>query len=139
MTNLLTVLPEVRFQSFAHILPSLERSLITTADLLTLEPLDLAKRASVPPGEVKKLCDALLEALHSDIDGPNVKGRDISIQTREERDEVQNGLAFTRVGSAISTLDNKLDATIGGGIASGYLTEIVGERWVELTSHLQSH
>jgi len=55
MTNLLIVLPEFDVKPFTHILPSLEKALISTADLLTLEAVDVAKRAQVPPGEVKKL------------------------------------------------------------------------------------
>lgn len=55
MTNLLTLLPEFDIKPFTHILPSLERALISTADLLTLDAVDVAKRAQVPPGEVRKL------------------------------------------------------------------------------------
>ena len=55
MTNLLTVLPDFDIQPFTHILPSLEKALVSAADLLTLDALDVAKRAQVPPGEVRKL------------------------------------------------------------------------------------
>jgi DNA repair protein RAD57 len=109
MTNLLLVLPEFDVRPHSHILPSLEKALVSTADLLTLDALDVAKRAQVPPGEVKKLADALLEGLHS---------------------ELAHGA--TNVGSevrlAISTLDDQIDHSLGGGIRPGHLTEVVGER-----------
>ena len=123
MTNLLTVLPEFDVRPYTHLLPSLEKALISTADLLTLDSIGVAKRASIPPGEVKKLSDAVLEALHSGMktaaydetggDGMRVKA---------------GGQGSPLASNVISTLDDQLDATLGGGIASRYLTEFVGER-----------
>lgn len=127
MTNLLVVLPDFDLAPYTHILPSLEKALIATADLLALDAFDIAKRAQVPPGEVKKLADAVLSALHDDIAS--------ACPTR--RDEKTSGDAWGGLGtgkdlidrwSTISTLDDGLDAALGGGIARGNLTEIVGER-----------
>ena len=125
MTNLSTVLPEFDSSPFSHVLPSLEKSLISIVDLLTLDALDVAKRAQVPPGEVKKLSDALLDALKTGL----------SDTRRERRDDTGTGtqtrissLASTVPHAVISTLDDTLDHALGGGIAAGYLTEIVGER-----------
>ncbi|KAK1019355.1 DNA repair protein rhp57, partial [Friedmanniomyces endolithicus] len=64
MTNLLSVLPDFDIQPYAHILPSLEKALISTADLLTLDALDVAKRAHVPPGDVRRLAAAVLDGVH---------------------------------------------------------------------------
>jgi hypothetical protein len=33
----------------------------------------------------------------------------------------------------VSTLDDKLDIALNGGIHSGYLTEITGERYVQIS------
>ena len=126
MTNLLTVLPELDVKPFTHLLPSLERALISTTDLLTLDVLDVAKRAQLPPGEVKKLSDAVLAALHSDIGSSSASDQNGISRPRVEvraDDSTRNNQ-----WSAISTLDDRLDAVLDGGIASGYLTEIVGER-----------
>lgn len=125
MTNLLTVLPDFDVRPYTHLLPSLEKSLISTADLLTLDALDVAKRAQVPPGEVKKLRDALLERLHA-----GVGTADHDEHGRNEVDPVTRGNASSESSQFISTLDDTLDKALGGGIAKGYLTEIVGERSV---------
>jgi DNA repair protein RAD57 len=126
MTNLLTVLPDFDTTPFTHILPSLERALISAADLLTLDALDVAKRAQVPPGEVKKLSEALLDRLHASLRDAN--GRDLSVTDDKLFNGVRNGLALVDEWSCISTLDDSIDGAIGRGIAPGYLTELVGER-----------
>ena len=123
MTNLLTVLPDFDIKPYTHLLPSLERALISTADLLTLDALDVAKRAQLPPAEVKRLCDALLEALRADLTPADHHGMQENITAGLERGEPCVGHS-----TFISTLDDTLDEALGGGIATGYLTEVVGER-----------
>ena len=123
MTNLLTVLPAFDIRPYTHILPSLEKALVATADLLSLDALDVAKRAQVPVGEVRKLADAVLEALQTSL------GR----TGQESEEDELNGGSNRRLNAectSISTLDDYLDANLNGGIAPGYLTEIVGERYV---------
>lgn len=124
MTNLLVVLPDFDVSPFSHILPSLERNLVTTPDLLSLDALDVAKRAQVPPGEVKKLADALIHALRRDI------SPDLQIAEYNTRDchGFRSGQHVRKHCSLISTLDDGLDTALGGGIARGHLTELVGER-----------
>ena len=126
MTNLLTVLPEFDTTAFTHILPSLERALISAADLLTLDALDVAKRAQVPPAEVKKLSEALLDRLHASLRDEN--GGETSHANATSSNGIKTGLELINEWSSISTLDDSIDVAIGGGIAPGYLTEIVGER-----------
>lgn len=115
MTNLLAVLPDFNTRAYTHILPSLERAWVSTADLLTLDAIDVAKRAQVPAGEVKKLATAVLEGLQA--------------ATHEQRDTVGNGNAVGPPWRAVSTLDDYLDRRLGGGIPPGYVTEFVGERY----------
>lgn len=124
MTNLLTVLPHFDVAPFTHILPSLEKALVSTADLLTLDALHVAKRAQVPPGEVKKLADALLDALQQDLDPSTLE------DGRAPNGGHANGTAQSLADrwATISTLDDELDTSLGGGVAFGHLTEIVGER-----------
>ena len=118
MTNVLSVLPDFDVRPFSHVLPSLEKALISTADLLTLDALDVAKRAHLPPGEVKKLTTALLESTQASLDVPN------PVQNGETESAGENQCERTNL---ISTLDDKLDLGLGGGIARGCLTEVVGE------------
>lgn len=123
MTNILTVLPHFDVSNHSHILPSLEKAQITTPDLLSLDALQVAKRAHVPPAEVKKLADALLEALHADLSPPPPSS------SRDNGDyRTQSGSDLIERAIIISTLDDGMNAALGGGIAHGHLTEIVGER-----------
>lgn len=124
MTNLLLVLPDFDVHPYTHILPSLERALVTTADLISLDALDVAKRAQVPPGEVKKLAGALLAALHSDA----ASSHSSLAKSGSAWSGLESGKDLIDRWTAISTLDDVLDAALGGGIARGHLTEVVGER-----------
>ncbi|CZT19851.1 related to RAD57 protein [Ramularia collo-cygni] len=119
MTNILTVLPDFDTSPYTHILPSLEKALVSTADLLTLDAVDIAKRAQVPPGEVKKLADALLNALHTDAPADDAGAA--------AKSAPHSCVDVARRWATISTLDDDLDHALGGGIALGQLTEIVGE------------
>ncbi|PPJ56171.1 hypothetical protein CBER1_09089 [Cercospora berteroae] len=123
MTNLLLVLPDFDITPHTHILPSLERALVTTADLLALDALDVAKRAQVPPGEVKELADAVRNALHRDAASPYSS----LANPGEARSGWESGKDIIDRWTAISTLDDVWDAALGGGIARGHLTEVVGE------------
>lgn len=114
MTDLLQVLPDLDTKPFAHLLPSLDRALITTNDLVTLDAAAVAKRAQLPAGELRKLADAVVAALHHQLGfGPEEPAR-----------PPQRDWAWT------STLDDELDAALGGGIPRGYLVEVTGERCV---------
>ena len=127
MTNVLTVLPDFDLKPFSHLLPSLERALVSIADLLTLDALDVAKRAQVPPSEVKRLTEALLVGLH---DGSHDSSNsDVEPHMELPRVDVEKtSVASLPTSKLISTVDDTLDNALGGGISTGQLTEIVGER-----------
>lgn len=128
MTNVLSVLPEFDIKPFAHVLPALEKALVSTADLLTLDALDVAKRAQLPPVEVKKLADALLHTLQTDLDVPGFVSHGGTEAVFEgDPNAEQTGSLIGRQRNLISTLDERLDHGLGGGIARGRLTEVVGE------------
>ena len=121
MTDLLQVLPDFETRPFSHLLPSLDKALITTNDLLTLEAQDVAKRAQLPAGELRKLVDAVVPALHQQLGF----GADSA---------TENAFSATLANPAdswtcISTLDDELDTALGGGIPPGYLVEVTGERY----------
>ena len=125
MTNILTVLPDFDVAPYSHILPSLERALVSAADLLTLDALDVAKRAQVPPGEVKKLADTLLAAFHQSA---AAKQTAPGLDKNDSWAGLESGKDVADRWATISTLDDTLDASLNGGIALGHLTEVVGER-----------
>lgn len=127
MTDLLHVLPDFDTRPYTHLLPSLDRALVSTSDLVTLEPADVAKRAQLPPAEVKKLVEAALSALHRQLGfgGEEAPGAAF--------------LSAARGWPCITTLDEALDAALGGGIPPGYLVEVTGERCARTRARARAH
>ncbi|KAJ4348687.1 DNA repair protein rhp57 [Didymosphaeria variabile] len=127
MTDILHVLPDFDTAKFAHLLPSLDKALISTNDLVTLEPADVAKRAQVPAGELRKLVDALVLALH----------RHLGFGAEEPRSSAfLSASGHTSAAHTISTLDEELDQALLGGIRPGYLVEVTGESGAGKTQFL---
>lgn len=136
MSDLLSVLPDFPFTPQTHdIIISLEKQNISTADLLTLEQLDISKRATISLLDLRRFIKEVANALHTSIGS-----------TYDTKDEV---VAATAVGNAreplgftglevwkyqlyMSTGDSVLDGVLNGGIMSGGITEIVGERYGQL-------
>ncbi|KAE8154412.1 P-loop containing nucleoside triphosphate hydrolase protein [Aspergillus avenaceus] len=129
--DLLSVLPDFPTKPYAHILPPLERGQITTVDLITLDTLEIAKRAHVPPADVRRLCASIVKALHHDI------GFEESEEPASEPSSSINLDLPVTLGPktkldaspwcAISTLDASLDELLNGGIPTRYVTEVTGE------------
>lgn len=124
MTDLLQVLPDFDTKPHTHLLPSLDKALITTSDLITLGPAQAAKRAQLPAGELKKLTDDIVSRLHGELGfdaevGTNGGG---SLTAWDLSQDAEDSL------HCISTLDEQLDAALCGGILPGHLVEITGER-----------
>lgn len=137
MTDLHDVVPTLDVKPFSHIIPSLEKALVTTSDLLTIEALDLAKRAQVPLAEVKRLADLVLRSLHGHIRAKRDEEDEFWSGATEEHGgngEQAAGIFKVATHSCISTLDDVLDAGLGGGFPVTYLSEITGERYVESSS-----
>ncbi|KAJ5682287.1 hypothetical protein N7462_005452 [Penicillium macrosclerotiorum] len=120
--DLLSVLPDFSTKSYTHILPPLERSKITTVDLVTLDTLEIAKRAHVPPADVRRLAAKSLTQTSV--------GDELSSSFHPDATNLHLGPA-TKLQpsrwSSISTLDPALDSLLGGGIPIGYVTEVTGE------------
>ncbi|KAL9129256.1 MAG: hypothetical protein Q9217_002236 [Psora testacea] len=137
MTDLLHTLPSFPTKLYTHLLPSLEKNLITTADLLTLDSLEVAKRAQLPPLDVKRLIAHVLESLRGEL-GVKSIGQDEESGKKFEDipTEGVEGWGVLKCGGrelgerrweTINSGDAKLDQVFGGGIPIGYITEIVGE------------
>jgi DNA repair protein RAD57 len=129
MTDLIAVLPDFPTQHYVHLIPSLEKNLLATADLVTLDCLEIAKRAQLPLQDVRRLCNAVLEALHASlgINGINDQG--------QGHDSLRKlGIDLVNSWNTISTLDDELDLALGGGIPAGYITEVTGERYTPTQS-----
>jgi len=138
MTDLLAVLPEFCTLPFSNLLPSLERAQITVADVLTSDAVDIAKRAQLPAREIRRLTDALLHGLHTQLGVAQSSDQNSDGQVIRAQDSQAEATASTlrTLGSnledswnVISTLDHRLDSALAGGIPTGYVTEVTGERY----------
>ncbi|RAQ53580.1 DNA repair protein (Rad57) [Aspergillus flavus] len=141
--DLLSVLPDFHTKPYAHILPPLERSKISTVDLITLDTLEIAKRAHVPPADVRRLCASITKALHHDIGFEHIEESASAEPSSSINDDPPITLGPTTKldlsqWSAISTLDTALDELLGGGIPTGYVTEVTGESGSGKTQFLLS-
>ncbi|KAI0472482.1 DNA repair protein RAD57 [Xylaria cf. heliscus] len=151
MTDLSQVLPDFPVAQYARLLPAIEKSQLTVTDLLTLEIPDIGKRTQLPLLDVKRLCNAILASLHADLgvgatdDGDGKQGqKQEQNKTRpEKRSSVGEGSLrqtgtelLARPWRTISTLDASLDAALGGGVPTGYITEITGESGAGKTQFL---
>ncbi|PSR87062.1 P-loop containing nucleoside triphosphate hydrolase protein [Coniella lustricola] len=161
MTDLLRDLPHFPVRHYANLIPALEKHQVTTTDLLTLDVADICKRTQLPLLDLKRLCKAVLEALHADLgvlggaterkdllspkaaaNGDGSDGVDSKPESNQQHQPPPRSLSpAPQPGlqwSTISTLDPALDATLNGGIPSGYITEIAGEAGAGKTQFLLS-
>lgn len=142
--DLLSILPNFATAPYRHIVPSLEKAHITAVDLVTLDALEIARRAHVPPTDVRRLCAQLIAALHRDIGFQDCQSKPTLTEQlpQTERSTANDATQSLEPGPstrldlspptrwrAISTLDPVLDALLGGGIPPGYVTEVTGERY----------
>lgn len=125
MTDLTTVLPGFPTQPYAHLIPSLEKNLVTTTDLLTLDVVEIAKRAKLPLLDLKRLCNDVLLALQQGFEVGGVDGAGAGAKTGPL---MKSGNDLVAGWTSISTLDDAIDRALGGGVPTGYITEITGER-----------
>lgn len=143
MTDLLHTIPDFPTKTYTHLLPSLEKHHITTADLLTLDAGEIARRAQVPLLDVRRLAKHVIEILGGQLGlglassflpsaaptpasaaapaAPTGNGAGLKKSGRE--------VILDQKWRVISTLDDSIDAALGGGIPTGYITEITGERY----------
>ncbi|KAL7624339.1 DNA repair protein rhp57 [Parahypoxylon ruwenzoriense] len=149
MTDLSRILPDFPVSRYANLLPTIEKHQLTTNDLLILHVADICKRTQLPLLDVKRLCAAVLDALHQDLG--------VSDRQQQRKDEpgtgdkgpssgpgVSSSLKLKQTGTQllakphrfISTLDDDLDRALGGGVPTGYVTEITGESGTGKTQFL---
>ena len=139
MTDLLHTIPHFPIKLYTHLLPSLEKHLITTTDLLTLDALEVAKRAQLPLLDVKRLASHVLTILHGRLGlQTNIAPpcRSAGQGLADYGSLRKTGKETTMEMSFISTLDPSIDAALGGGIPTKYITEITGERYGLLRHNL---
>ena len=142
MTDLLHTIPDFPVKLYTHLIPSLEKHLITTTDLLTLDALEIAKRAQLPLLDVRRLANHVVAILQGQLGLKNenaAKFENVGEGQADFGTLKQTGKEITTRWNTISTLDPTLDAALGGGIPTGYITEITGERYAPLPVLLLYH
>ena len=141
MTDLVHVLPDFPTAAYTHLIPSLEKHDVTVADLLTLDPTEIVKRCPLPLLDIRRLVKHVIEALQCNLGlttAPSTTNDDLSASDRGPVVE-GSAQAFKKVlkkWDKISTLDERLDQALGGGIPTGYVTEVTGERYDSLQMSL---
>lgn len=132
MSDLLSIIPDFPVTPHHNTLLSLERQDITTSDILTLEQLDIAKRASISLSDLRTLTKEVVKALHPNSElSHGTGGKECTITGL--RPVVgsfgMSGFNAWEIQRYISTGDSNLDLALNGGIMCGGITEIVGERY----------
>lgn len=149
MTDLLHILPSFPTPPFAALLPAIEHHGLTTTDLLTLHPADIAKQTRLPLLDLKRFIAAVQNSLSDDLAAPQqplllLEGTDVKPETEPastsadadaDADTDEPPLPAPDPVPApeplqlryISTLDDGLDAALGGGIPVGTISEFAGE------------
>lgn len=136
MTDLLFTCPGFPTQSFSHLIPSLERHAISVSDLLTLDALEVAKRAHLPVKEVHRLTTDLLSHLHAEL-GVATSHNGDSHPLQPSTSVATSGRVLAQEQSHnISLLSPSLDAALTGGIHTATLSEITGESSTAKTQFL---
>ncbi|KAF4776227.1 DNA repair protein RAD57 [Colletotrichum scovillei] len=131
MSDLLQLIPDFPVRQFAGLLQTLERHQLSVTDLLTQDVVDIGKRTQLPLLDIKRLCAAVVDALHRDF-GSAIEPPKASRFLKRSLTDLENQW------STISTLDDSLDRALGGGIPAGYVTEITGESGAGKTQFLLS-
>ena len=129
MCDLLSILPNFLLPpQSSNTFLKLEQENITTADVLTLDQLELSRRISVSLLDLRIFTKDVIQALQQDLgqvtspvagaDASGSGGRAIGV----------SGYEAWKNQKLISTTDATLDRLLGGGIMTGSVTEVVGER-----------
>ncbi|QPC75331.1 hypothetical protein HYE68_006083 [Fusarium pseudograminearum] len=126
MTDLLQILPSFHVRPFAALIPAIEQNALSTTDLLTLHPTDIAKQTRLPILDLKRLIATIQASLSDDL------------SPQQPLLEAEPDPESTPENNVISTLDDGLDAILGGGVPVGAVTEFTGESGAGKTQALLS-
>lgn len=129
MSDIVHTLPDFDVKPYSHLLHSIEKNDITVADLLTLDPLEIARRCPLPLLEVKRLVKDVIEACQKDagIAPRQASTSDDLLASSASGGNKRKWHEADSTPHMIKTLDADLDSALDGGIHTGYITEIAGE------------
>ncbi|KAL6251941.1 DNA repair protein rhp57 [Rhinocladiella similis] len=136
MSDLLEVLPDFDLKSHRHLLHSLEKNDITVADLISLDPIDIARKCPLPTTDVQRLVSDVVKALQDDVQGAVNKRWEIGPPEPQKETSALDedvGDEVWRKEARVKTLDIAIDGALGGGLLPGHIIEVVGESAVGKT------
>ena len=134
MSDLLDTLPDFDVKPYSHLLHSLEKNDVTVTDLITLDPVEIARKCPLPLLDVRRLASDVIEALQKDLKMMPAKqstSSELLAPTSDDRAS-SNSFSLQLRGqdmTFVKTMDPALDQQLGGGFPVGYVTEVVGERY----------
>ncbi|KAJ9504409.1 DNA repair protein rhp57 [Exophiala xenobiotica] len=136
MSDLLEVLPDFDLKAYIHLLHSLEKNDITVADLISLDPIEIARRCPLPAADVQRLVLDVVAALQEDVQTRADKRWPFNSRWPHQAtisiDEVTH-TACPDDEARVSTLVPDIDHALGGGLVPGHIIEVVGESAVGKT------
>ncbi|CAH0022057.1 unnamed protein product [Clonostachys rhizophaga] len=147
MSDIRQVLPTFPVSKYANLLPAIEQHGLTTTDLLTLHPTDIAKQTHLPLVDLRRFIAIIQISLTNDLKPQSLsllpEKEDSPGESKEEApgtSKAQPLLTTTKPpwSACISTLDDTIDAALGGGIPTGRISEFVGESGAGKTQFLLS-
>lgn len=132
MADLTQILPDFDVQPWRHLTYSLEKKNILTAELISQDPLEIAKKCPLPLKEVKRMVAAVHAALQADVRRHNFavtrRGQGGTREPPRKRQRTGKAPDTRKKMQFIRTLDKEIDQCLGGGFPIGHICEIVGER-----------
>jgi DNA repair protein RAD57 len=129
MSDLRDVLPDFNAKPYTHLLHSLEKNDITVTDLVSLDPVEIARKCPLPLLDLRRLVTDVVYALQKDLNMLAHKqstSSDLLASTNDHKPAPKPSLGQDLI--FIKTLDPTIDKLLGGGLPIGYITEVVGER-----------
>lgn len=121
-----SILPSFYAPVYTHILLALERAQISLKELLVADVLDIAKRSRAPVTDLRNLTALIVRALQADLGLECSTNSGTSDNAGD--DAILEELPVLSKLRYISTLDPILDRALEGGVSTGYVTELTGER-----------
>ncbi|KAK5949752.1 DNA repair protein rhp57 [Knufia fluminis] len=139
MADLIEILPNFDLQPWRHLTYSLEKKNILTAELVSLDPIEIARKCPLPLKEVRRMAAAVTEALRADAGyrcmppPPRPQDKGDSEEPPRKRVRLEDPKPSIKDLQYVKTLDARIDEALGGGFPAGSICEIVGESAVGKT------
>jgi len=140
MADLIDVLPSYDLSPWRHLTYSLEKKGISTAELISLDPVETARKCPLPLKEVRRMAAAVTEALKAELARQSMppparpQGQNDAGERPAKKLKLEHTESPPKAPQYVKTLDPRIDECLGGGFPAGSVCEIVGERYIVLSA-----